>query len=154
MKRNRFFLFFLIVYGFMSSMLMAQSNTIIDSLLNEKKADMGQTVYMVLSAASMIDDSVDVPGALAALKKEQWPGFKTVEASDTLSYGEYSFLLMKAFGLSGGVLYHFLPGPRYAVRELKYRGFVDAGTDPHQKISGDDVVRILGYVLDWKEGRK
>lgn len=61
---------------------------------------------------------------------------------------------MKAFSIPGGVMYHVLPSPRYALRELEFMGFIDKGTNPSKKISGDGVVRILGYVLDWKEGQK
>ncbi len=154
MKRNGFFLFFLMVFILSSSLLMAQSNTVIDTLLNEKHADLERTAYMVLSAASLIDENTDVSGAFAALKKEQWPVFEKKKAEDTLSYSEYSFLLMKAFSIPGGVMYHVLPGPRYALRELEFMGFIDKGTNPSKKISGDGVVRILGYVLDWKEGQK
>lgn len=50
-------------------------------------------------------------------------------------------------------MYRLLPGPRYAVRELKYMGFVD-DTDASKPVSGEEVIRILGYVLEWKEAGK
>lgn len=69
MKRNGFFLFFLMVFILSSSLLMAQSNTVIDTLLNEKHADLERTAYMVLSAASLVDENTDVSRAFAALKR-------------------------------------------------------------------------------------
>ncbi len=151
MKRNYFFLFFFTVFVFVSSFLAAQSNEVIDTLLGEKNADIGRTTYMVLCAASMINENTDIPGAFAVLKEKHWPGFKTAAVDSNVTMEEYAYMLMKAFDISGGVMYHFFPGPRYAYRELVYKGFINKGTDPSENISGESVVRILGYVLNWKE---
>ncbi len=154
MKRRYFFLFFLIAGVFISGKVFAQSNAVIDKLLNEKTADFGRSAYMVLSAASLVNESSDIPKALAVLQKEQWKVLSKKKQNDDITLGEYSYLIMKAFGIPGGIMYHLFSGPRYAVRELKYLGFIDKNMDPGKPISGDAVVRILGYVLDWKEGRK
>lgn len=154
MKRRYFFLFFLIAGIFISGKVFAQSNAVIDKLLNEKTADFGRSAYMVLSAASLMSDSSDISKTLGFLEKEQWKGLSKKKQNDNITLGEYSYLITKAFDIPGGIMYHLFPGPRYAVRELKYMGFVDNNSDPGALVSGDAVVRILGYVLDWKDGQK
>ncbi len=150
MKRNHFFIFFFILFSSISGMLFAQSNAVIDKLLEEGKADYGRSVYMILSAAEIVDENIDIPGALKTLADKQWKGLVNKKADDVITLGDYSFLVMEAFAIPGGIMYHLMPGPRYAVRELKYMGFIEE-TDSSRVISGDEVLRILGYVMDWKE---
>ncbi len=154
MKGKFFFLFFLITISFQGVNLFAQSNSVIDTLLNEDKADLGRTAYMVFSAASLVDDSAEIPEVLDFLKLNGWKNLEQKAAGDTITLGEYSYLVTKAFDIKGGIMYRLFPGPRYAARELKYMGFVDNDADPSMPVTGDAVIRILGYVLEWKEGQK
>jgi len=151
MKRNYFFLFFLMILTV--SGIFAQSNEIIDKLLTEDAADLGSTAYMVLSAASMIDENTGTAEAAAMLADKGMGIFKGKNPSERVTFGEYSYMLMEAFGIKGGIMYRLIPGPRYASREIKYMGFSDK-SDPSASISGEEVLRILGYVLEWKEGNK
>ena len=143
-----------VLFSLISGMLFAQSNEIIDSLLGEKKADFGRTAYMVLSASSLVDDSSAVSDVLAKLQDEKWKALSLKKADDEVTFGEYSFLVMKAFSLPGGIMYHLFPSKRYALRELKYGGYIDKICDPSSPMSGDDVLRILGYILADREERK
>ncbi len=149
MKRKCFFLFFLMILTV--SGLFAQSNEVIDKLLTEDTADLGSTAYMVLSAASMIDENAGTAEAVAALADRGMDIFKGKDPSEKVTFGEYSFMLMEAFGIKGGIMYRVIPGPRYAAREIKYMGFTDK-SDPSAPVSGEEVLRILGYLLEWKEG--
>ncbi len=133
--------------------LSAQSNEIIDKLLTENAADLGSTAYMVLSAASMIDENTGTAEAAAALSDRGMDIFKGKDPSEKVTFGEYSYMLMEAFGIKGGIMYRLMPGPRYAAREIKYMGFTD-NSDPSASVSGEEVLRILGYVLEWKEGKE
>jgi hypothetical protein len=54
---------------------------------------------------------------------------------------------MKSFELRGG-LYRFFPTAHYAHRELVYLGIIQGRSDPHAKVPGERLFRILGRVLD------
>lgn len=151
MKRNCFFLFFFTVI--LTGFAFSQSNELIDTLLDEQSAGFGNTAYMVLSAASIIDESSTIQDAVDILSGDDWKNFEGKKTEDPVTLGEYSYMLMESFGIQGGIMYRLLPGPRYAVRELKYMGFVD-DTDASKPVSGEEVIRILGYVLEWKEAGK
>jgi len=134
-------------------LLSAQSNTVIDQLLNEDKADWGKTSYMVLSAAEIISENAEIPEALTKLEKQQWK-LPAKKSENSITLGEYSYMLMKAFDIPGGIMYKILPGPRYAARELDYLNFIDNNKSPYRTLSGEEVLRIMGRVMEWKEAGK
>jgi hypothetical protein len=128
----------------------AQSNTVIDELLNEDKADWGRTSYMVLSAAEIISENEAIPEVLTKLAEQQW-NLPSKLSEDPITLGEYSYMLMKAFDIPGGIMYKIVPGPRYAARELSYLKFIDKDKSPYRTLSGEEVLRIMGRVMEWKE---
>ncbi|MCK5197456.1 MAG: hypothetical protein KAR21_03855 [Spirochaetales bacterium] len=149
MKKNRLILFGVLI-ACLPLFLHSQSNTIIDELLDEEKADWGQTTYMVLTAAELLDENIDTTGAIETLRKQKWE-VDVKEPAEPITLGEYSFLLMKAFNIPGGLMYKIVPGPRYAARELGYLNFIDNDKSPNRTLSGEEVLRILGRLLEWKE---
>jgi hypothetical protein len=60
---------------------------------------------------------------------------------------------MRALDIPGGIMYSMFPGPRYAAREIAYLGFVRGSGAPGRTVSGNEVMYILGRVLEWKEGQ-
>ncbi len=150
MKLTRLFLLGLILSAF-PLFLSAQSNIVIDKLLNEDIADWGKTSYMVLSASGIVNENAAIPEVLTKLEKQQWK-LPSKESEDSITLGEYSYMLMKAFDISGGIMYKILPGPRYAARELDYLKFIDNNKSPYRTLSGEEVLRIMGRVMEWKEG--
>ena len=63
MKKNRLILFGVLI-ACLPLFLHSQSNTIIDELLDEEKADWGQTTYMVLTAAELLDENTNMAEAI------------------------------------------------------------------------------------------
>ena len=61
---------------------------------------------------------------------------------------------MKAFEIPGGLLYALFPGPRYACNELAYLGFIKGNNSPYRTLSGEEMLRMMGYALGWKEARQ
>ena len=86
------------------------------------------------------------------MTRAQW-GIEPPEGRDSLTLGEFSHLVMRAFGIPGGIMYTFVPGPRYAARELGYREFILDKPWPDRSLSGEEALSILGEALAWKEGR-
>ncbi len=128
-----------------------QSNETLDDLLNQRPAQMGHTAYLVLTAAGLIEDDASPEEALAYATDAGFvrgsPG-----VSDEVTFGRYSYLLMKSFGVRGGVMYMILPGPRYAAREVVYRGWSRTRRAPSDAISGNAVVRITSVYLNQEGG--
>jgi len=131
--------------------LAAQSNQLLDQLLDQPAASFGDVVYMTLSAAKLVEDTATPEQALEALQQQNWK--VTMRAADApMPLGDYAFLLMKAFKFSGGIFYSLFPGPRYAVRELGYLKIIPTDARPNRTLSGEEAVRILGNVMARKEG--
>lgn len=130
--------------------LMAQSNEVMDDFLEEEKASFGRTAYFTLLAVNLIAEDASVDQALSVLDQQGW-GVKVKKGDDTITMGEFSFLIMKALEIPGGLMYKLAPGSRYASRELVYLGIVPGRNRPSRTPSGDEVLSILGRALEWKE---
>jgi len=105
---------------------------------------------MVLASAGIINEDASPEEAVQALNETGWLK-NPVKTEDPVKLGAYSFIMMKAFGLKGGLMYLIFPGPRYASRELGSRGLLGKHISPYRVISGGEVVRFLGNLLEWKE---
>lgn len=130
----------------------AQSNEMLDRLLEREQATHGETAYLVLVAAGRLSEDSSPELAAAALVEQGWK-IVVREAGEAARLGEYAYLLAQAFELKGGVMYRLLPGPRYAARELSYMQVIQGSGSPSRTLSGEEAVRMLGSLLDWKEGR-
>jgi hypothetical protein len=112
-------------------------------------AAFGDAVYLALSAARIVPETATPDEAVAALAARKW-GLSTRPAKGLITLGEYSFVLMKAFDIRGGVLYRIFPGPRYACRELAFLGMLEGTKGPNRRLAGAEAVRILGRVLEYR----
>ncbi len=148
MRRTVLCLIVLTLLG--SATCLAQSNETIDRLLSREVADFGSTVYMVLSAGDLIQDSASVDSAYGEYQSFGWQlGSKS--ADDSLTVSELSYLIMKSLNVSGGFMYAIFPSPRYAFRELVYKNVLSRQIAPGSIVSGEEVLRYLGAVLRLKE---
>ena len=128
----------------------SQSNTFMDELLAEENATYGKTVHLTLAAAGMVPDDGSVEESLEYLAALGWK-LKEKDADEAVKLGEYAYLIMMAFDMRGGIFYRLFPGPRYAVRHVAYLGFVRRNPLAYRTVSGEEVVRILGRVLEWEK---
>ena len=129
----------------------AQSNQMIDRLLEQPRASFGAAAYLVLAASGALDPEATEQQALEVLNEKGWK-LRAAQAEDPIRLGQFCFLIMKAFGEKGGLMYHLFPGPRYAVRELAYLGLVHGKVHSRRFPSGQEVVQILSGYLDRKGG--
>jgi hypothetical protein len=127
--------------------LEAQSNTVIDALLDSRDAAFGDAVYLVLSAAKIIPEKATPKDAVWTLQARDW-GVAGRSAKEPIPLGEYAFLLMKAFDVRGGIMYRLFPGPRYACRELAFLGLLEGNTAPNRRLAGEEAVQILSRFLE------
>lgn len=129
-----------------------QSNEILDVLFEEPATTLGQAAYLVLTASGRIAEDSSPADAAASLAGQGW-SVPQLDAEEPLTLGEYSYLLMQAFELKGGLMYRIFPGPRYAGRELAYLKLIKGDTSPYRTFSGEEAIGILGRLLEWKEGQ-
>ena len=130
--------------------LPAQSNQTIDRLLAERPATFGDAAYVILSAVGFIPESATGADATATVAEKRLLS-KTPSPTAAATLGEVCFLIMETQGIKGGLFYTLFPGPRYATRELASLGLLKGYTHPNRVVTGEEVMWILGAVLDWKE---
>ncbi len=131
----------------------AQTGAFMDRFLEQDKVAYGDASYLVLVGAGLLKDSESPDSALASLQQRGW-AVAGKGAGDPLTLGEYALMVMRSFGIPGGVMYHLAPGPRYATRELAYLGVIQGKARPASALSGERAARILGRVLDYKEAQR
>ncbi len=126
----------------------SQSNEEIDLFFSKDKADIATAAYFTLSAAGKPQPAP--ADATGYLNDNKW--FRQeLNGDEGLSAGSASLLIMKAFGQKGGIMYAIAPGPRYALKEMKYMKLMDQKTDPSKIMSGEDFMILLSEYLSWKE---
>lgn len=64
-----------------------------------------------------------------------------------------SLLLMRSFGIRGGVLFTLTGSPHYAYREMEYMGFIYGRASPGQTVSGDTLLYLTGRILGLVENQ-
>jgi hypothetical protein len=123
-------------------MLGAQTAAELDVFLEADAISYSQAANFVLEARNLDSDG----DAFALALEWGWLSPKA-EAEAPVRLGELSLLIMKAFGLRGGIMYSVFPSPRYACRELAYKKIHLGRSDPALLVSGPQFLRILSRVL-------
>lgn len=131
-----------------------QSNEVIDSVLDQESLETSYAAYLVFTAADMLPDSAPPAEAAEMLGelKGEWK-LKNYAPEKPITLGQYSYLIMRAFSIKGGLFYRLIPGPRYAVRELAYLKLIREDPVSGRTVSGEEAVRILGNTLEWLDSR-
>ncbi|MBL8965736.1 MAG: hypothetical protein JNG85_01935 [Spirochaetaceae bacterium] len=131
----------------------AQSNALVDELLAQEPARVDYAAYLALAAGGAVPETASPAEALEAARAKGWlPAARAGE--EPLRLDEYSALVMRSLGLKGGLLFSLFPGPRYAYRELAYRGVVNDSGGPKRRIPGDEALRILRLAMELKGGTR
>ncbi len=149
MRRSAFIVSIFLLLGGWA--LFAQSNRFLDDLQAREEASYGQAAVLVLASAGLVGEEATIEEAAALLKERGWAA--PVDLQTPIRLGEYAYLLMRVYGIRGGIWFSLFPGPRYAVRELAWRQMIQGKARPGMTVSGERVVRILGRVLDLQGGK-
>ena len=136
-------LFLLLLAG----IAVAQSNELVDLILEQENATVASAAYVTLAAAGSIDDMTSPEEAFRLAVRNGWVS-EARAAGDSVTFGEFSHLLMQSFGKGGGLMYLIFPGPRYAAREVVYRGWSAEDKGPADLISGEFMLRVTGNFLE------
>jgi hypothetical protein len=138
----------LLVSALVSGPLYAQTAAELDAILETPAVTNEQAARFVLAAADVLPEDVSGEDAFMYAKENKWLGQKA-EAGGTINLGGLSRLVMRAFGLRGGILYAVFPGPRYAYRALVRRGLIQGFADPALRVSGERFLLILGRASEY-----
>ena len=130
----------------------AQSNQVVDRLLDEKAAVFGDAAYMILTAAGVVPETATGADAVAAVNAAGYLHGSRTE-TQPITLGEVCYLIMKTQKMKGGLLYSLLPGPRYATRELAYLHIVKGVTHPGRTVTGEEVLRMLESAIEVAGGQ-
>ena len=130
--------------------LSAQSNEVIDTLLNQDQAEFDDTLYMIFTASGMLPDSASSADSFHEFSQRGW-GLKEKGLNDPVTAGELAYLIMRALNLQGGIMYTIFPNPRYAYKELVYRKALETGTGSKRIVSGEEVLRVLAKTMAQQE---
>lgn len=133
--------------------LFAQSNDRIDELLLQEPARYDSTAYLVLAAGGFIAET-DTPDAAFLKAREMGLAADGLAPDSPVRVDELSFMLMKSLSIKGGVMYGFFPGKRYAYRELAFHKTISGSGGPGRRVTGEEVIRTLGYAFALKGGSK
>ena len=145
-------LFFLICAFFFAGAIFAsaQSNEVLDIMIEQEDALYAETLYLVFTASGFLDDEASPEQALSIPLERGW--VKAEQPADRpIRLGELSHIIMKAFDLPGGLLYRIFPGPRYAARELAFYGVIREHRSCNRRVSGTEAIRIIRNAVEWKE---
>ncbi|MFP3960094.1 MAG: hypothetical protein ACLFUX_07980 [Spirochaetaceae bacterium] len=130
----------------------AQSNEVIDEILDRDAATFGQAAYVVFLAAEEAPEDASVEEVHRGISWSDW-NLDQKPADEPVRLGEFSYLLMESFDIPGGIMYRLIPGPRYAARELDYLDFLLRRGDPSRVVSGQEMLHAVGQALRYAEER-
>lgn len=141
----------LLLFAIVSPIVPAQSNETLDTILGREVARTGEALYMVFLASGRGTDAESQQDVYQRIGRDwsRW-GLSPRAAVAPITFGEYAHVLMQAFDIPGGVMYRLAPGPRYAAREVVYRGFARGPRTANRPLSGEEMLRILGNVRAWQ----
>jgi hypothetical protein len=131
------------------SVLHGQTAADMDALLDSREITWAQACRFVLPAAGVLEENAPASAAFDAAREKGWLP-KGAEAGSPVKLGGLSFLIMQSFSIKRSPLYALFPGPHYAYRQLDYLGLIPGSHDPALKVSGEDLVQILGRVFDYR----
>jgi len=124
-----------------------QTAEIMDRIIATPSISVSQAAYLVFVASGKLAEDASPDQAFTLFQEMNWVDAHG-DPDRPLRAAEYAFLLTKSYGLQGGFLGELLPSPRYAYRDLVFRGLFAARGDPEETLTGVEAVRILGKVMD------
>ena len=138
----------ILIFAFISlAAVSAQSNEFVDGLLAKRAVTLGQVSYLVLVASDNLGEDADETRAFELMESMGWAP-RGAAIGDEVSLSQYAYILMRAFGIKGGLMYSLMPGPRYAYRELLSLQVIQGRSDPAFRVDGSMAVRMLGRIFD------
>ena len=143
-------LLFLAFWASLVASAYGQSAKEMDALLEDPYVSIARAARYVLPAAGVLPESVGESDAFQAALEKGWLP-ESARPESPIRMDQFSFLIMGAFSMKGGLMYSIFPGPRYAYRDLVFKSYIQGRSDPAQQLSGGRLVLVLGRILETRE---
>jgi len=145
-------IFFLLA---ISARLHAQTAAEMDALLRADRVSAACLARFVLGAADLLPDELSGAGAEeAAYAIASSNGWIKLPSEENVTLKDTAFLIMKAFGLKGGIMYSLFKNPRYAYREMVYRKLIMGHADQAMTVNGVRLLQILDKTISYTGAEK
>ena len=130
----------------------AQTADEIEMLLETSAVTYAQAARFTLDAANVTAaaDSAQEARWFEYAAEQNWLP-KNVSANDTARLDGIALLVMRSFGMKGGMMYSFAKNPHFAYRELVYQKIIQGMTDPAMTVDGDTLLYIINRVLSQRD---
>ena len=150
-RKAALYAFLVIIFFAPAFTVSAEFNTTMDYILSEEKLSYGSASFALLAGTGYISEEASVQEASDQMA-QLFPD-TAMEWDSPVTLGSFSYMIMKAYEMDGGLMYRFFPGPRYAVRELKFKKIIQEKSYGTMNITGERAFRIIGRVLEREENR-
>ena len=133
-------------------LLYAQVAAEIEKLLETEAVSYEQAAWLVLEAADLSGsfEGSAPDGAFNYAAGQGWLPQKAAPG-DKASLEGVSLLVMRSFGIKGGLFYSLIKNPHYAYREMVYQDLIQGRSDPQMPVSGDLLLFLVNRVLSRAE---
>jgi len=142
---KKILILFLLCFLSSATLLSAQTADEIETLLNTNAVTYAQAARFLLEASDTMVTS-DPEEAFDYAAQQGWLP-KKVSANDTARLDGISLLMMRSFGIKGGLFYSITKSRHYAYRELTYRDAIQGRADPGMNVSGERLLFYTGRIL-------
>ncbi len=143
----------LVIFCLVAHAAFAQSAEKISQILESQEITYGQSAWLACSFGQIVSDDDGFEKALSEAVNKGWLKSGAVSESPA-SLQELCGLFVKATGLKCGLLYRLTKADRYAFKELKANGTLDAAADPSMKVSGQNALSIMNACVKKAGGSK
>lgn len=130
----------------------AQSADSLSAILEAEELTVEQAAYIPCTWLNPETENLSFQDAYSFLCEKGWID-SSLAASAPISLKEFSGICMKAWNLSGGLMYTITKSDWYAFKELKAKGFLQATDDPSMKISGGKALDVIYQCMEYAENR-
>jgi hypothetical protein len=149
---NKHIVIFCILCFCGAGVLFAQTASEIEALLGTSAVTYGQVASFVLRASEKVRTSNTREAFNYAVERNWLP--KNVSADSQARLDGISLLFMQSFGLKGGLFYSLFKNPHYSYRELAALDAFKGKSDPHNAVSGDQLLFITSRILSIVESER
>lgn len=147
MKRHTFVPAFALLV-LMAVPAFSQPTRLFDELFRTDGVGLATAAWLVESAVSP-EGFVDSRDALdRLLGRPGLEAYKETAGNARLTRAEFAHIVQVAFNIPRGMFASLIPGPRYALRDLRYLGLVGKSGDPEDLISGPEALDIINRVIE------
>jgi outer membrane protein OmpA-like peptidoglycan-associated protein len=144
--KYKYLLFILLMALTTPIFLSAQTASALEELLDSHTLSMHQAAWLVLEAANIpLMHEVNTDAFGYAVSQRWLP--VNARPGDPIRLDQSSLLMMRAFGIKGGMFYRLIGSPRYAYRELTYLNVIQGRADPAMAVSGELLLFMVGRIL-------